>query len=727
MTRLSIVLVPVAVLCSCLHLNAQFTTVINVPPDIAPSTVGSGAQLNVLDGGSIADGLTALDGSEVNFLGGVVSVPLTASAGSTINLSGGLVTSSGNSGFTAMAGSTVNVTAGELLARFYSEPGSTVNLSGGVVARSFAATYGTNFRISGGEFRYNGAPVAGLDTIGSSLQLLVNGLLSGTFADGTPFAFTPTDDDFQFTGSVTLEAAPLPLVAPLMAQVPGNAPPLGIRDGQTLTVASGGTLGAYFNVGWGSTLNVVGGHVGNQMEAVGANVNMSSGAIGSGFNAYARTTVNVSGGVLGERFRAERGSVVNISGGRIGRGLTTDSGSTLNLSGGTGFQSIFASTVIYGTVNLTGGDFRLNGVPISGLGTVSSTKSITVLATSTLSGTFADGTPFSFAPYAGDGFNNITPISLHVSALPPVGATLINAPLDAVPLGIRVGQTLIVNDGSNVGDNFNAGWGSTVLVQGGTIGDDFEATGADVTIKGGFAGPEFNVFNGSVVKFSGGTIGGTLSNAIGYHVLGLFNGSTMFMTGGTIDGPVFVSDGGTMNIAGGTIGHSFGASSNATVHLFGRDFVLDGVDMKSALTENSAAVISKRDVVLSGVLADGSPFTLDLRSTNNVSGHDYFNPASNLTVTLVLPGDYNSDGVVDAADYTVWRDALGKSVAIGSGADGNFDGWVNDADYVIWRTDFGARAGSGSGAATAIPEPATSLLLIWAAVGWCARRRFAGS
>lgn len=53
-----------------------------------------------------------------------------------------------------------------------------------------------------------------------------------------------------------------------------------------------------------------------------------------------------------------------------------------------------------------------------------------------------------------------------------------------------------------------------------------------------------------------------------------------------------------------------------------------------------------------------------------------------------LRGDYNSNGVVDAADFTVWRDNLGSTLAFH--ADGNRDGQVNMADYIVWADNFGA-------------------------------------
>jgi len=64
-------------------------------------------------------------------------------------------------------------------------------------------------------------------------------------------------------------------------------------------------------------------------------------------------------------------------------------------------------------------------------------------------------------------------------------------------------------------------------------------------------------------------------------------------------------------------------------------------------------------------------------------------------------GDYNRNGTVDQADYSVWRHQMGQSVTPFSGADGNGDGIVNQADYDIWRSHFGQ----------SIPVPAAGALL----------------
>jgi carbonic anhydrase/acetyltransferase-like protein (isoleucine patch superfamily) len=66
------------------------------------------------------------------------------------------------------------------------------------------------------------------------------------------------------------------------------------------------------------------------------------------------------------------------------------------------------------------------------------------------------------------------------------------------------------------------------------------------------------------------------------------------------------------------------------------------------------------------------------------------------------PGDYNRDGVVNAADYTLWRDLAGGAVTIGALADGNRDGTINDGDYLVWKSHFGIETPPGLGGAGAI-------------------------
>jgi peroxidase len=76
-----------------------------------------------------------------------------------------------------------------------------------------------------------------------------------------------------------------------------------------------------------------------------------------------------------------------------------------------------------------------------------------------------------------------------------------------------------------------------------------------------------------------------------------------------------------------------------------------------------------------------------------------------------LAGDFNFDGVVDSADYTVWRNALGTSVAPFQGADATGDGLVTTADYEMWKSNFGMVLGADAGGLQAVPEPASFVLL----------------
>jgi len=80
-------------------------------------------------------------------------------------------------------------------------------------------------------------------------------------------------------------------------------------------------------------------------------------------------------------------------------------------------------------------------------------------------------------------------------------------------------------------------------------------------------------------------------------------------------------------------------------------------------------------------------------------------------LAVVLPGDYNHDGTVDAADYVVWRKNDGSP-----------------GGYNTWRANFGMTFGSGSTtsilqSSTGVPEPSTFVLILLAAAlrARCAR------
>jgi hypothetical protein len=87
-----------------------------------------------------------------------------------------------------------------------------------------------------------------------------------------------------------------------------------------------------------------------------------------------------------------------------------------------------------------------------------------------------------------------------------------------------------------------------------------------------------------------------------------------------------------------------------------------------------------------------------------------------------LTGDFNGDGIVDAADYTVWRDTLGSS-GPGLAADANADEVVDALDYGLWRANFGQTAAGALAGAANVPEPSTIVLLACGAAAVALRRR----
>ncbi len=83
-----------------------------------------------------------------------------------------------------------------------------------------------------------------------------------------------------------------------------------------------------------------------------------------------------------------------------------------------------------------------------------------------------------------------------------------------------------------------------------------------------------------------------------------------------------------------------------------------------------------------------------------------------------LTGDYNGDGLVNAADYTIWRDTTGSQALLG--ADGDESNVVDAADRTAWADNYGVATGSST--AASVPEATAAALLLLATAGAAMRR-----
>jgi hypothetical protein len=79
-------------------------------------------------------------------------------------------------------------------------------------------------------------------------------------------------------------------------------------------------------------------------------------------------------------------------------------------------------------------------------------------------------------------------------------------------------------------------------------------------------------------------------------------------------------------------------------------------------------------------------------------------------------GDFNGDGNVNGDDLLAWKASFGQSSAADADGDGDSDG----VDFLAWQRHFGETHANAVAAATGVPEPASSaLILAWLAVSAC--------
>ena len=168
-------------------------------------------------------------------------------------------------------------------------------------------------------------------------------------------------------------------------------------------------------------------------------------------------------------------------------------------------------------------------------------------------------------------------------------------------------------------------------------------------------------------------------------------------------------------------GVSSSIGSTFALATWDQDFTIDPATGMAYLTGHTAAMGSMERALFAIGLADGS---VSQSANFDFATLDLANNPNALVAFSSMSGDYNRNGIVDAADYVVWRKAAGSqaeydiwranfghsAAALSLPGDYNYDNFVNAADYVLWRktgingqqgyddwrANFGETAGTGS-------------------------------
>ena len=133
-------------------------------------------------------------------------------------------------------------------------------------------------------------------------------------------------------------------------------------------------------------------------------------------------------------------------------------------------------------------------------------------------------------------------------------------------------------------------------------------------------------------------------------------------------------------------------------------------DGTTLLAESSLAATGVAETIVDLALASAGTYYARVESASAAADQVVqFYQLDLSSASLVVPellGDFNLDGVVDAADYTLLRDTFLTSVDPYTGADHSGDGLVGIEDYGLWLENFGSTADG----AAAVPEPTVVVL-----------------
>jgi hypothetical protein len=309
------------------------------------------------------------------------------------------------------------------------------------------------------------------------------------------------------------------------------------------------------------------------------------------------------------------------------------------------------------------------------------------------------------------------------------------------PVTVNNGATLDMN---NINDTF----GSLLSTAGNTTGQVLQGT-AELTLAAS-AGP--NSYEGTITgtgifrkgrALPGGATDTATQILSGNNSLGpvevnagslLFNGTSttglVTVNGGTLGGTGSVSGAVTVNsgghVAPGASIESLGVGGLTLESGSILDFELGAPGTSDLIVAAGTTTINGGTLNLSdaGGLGAGTYTLIDYAGTlgGNVSNLSFGTTPAGFSYSLVdtgslinlsvvapgLPGDFNEDDKVDAADYVIWRKNETANVALP-----NDNGLATQAErFDLWRANFGNMTMPGGGSGGAVPEPATLVMLI---------------
>jgi hypothetical protein len=403
----------------------------------------------------------------------------------------------------------------------------------------------------------------------------------------------------------------------------------------------------------------------------------------SGCAVLGNTATSFGGGVFSEKGTLSladstlTGNVAGLRGGGLGSHLgylylRNDSITFNSATAGGGIYNLANLGVIGCTIanNSVSASVPAGGTISGSVGAgIDNAAGQAVIASSTISGNALQWTyagDVTFNTNGGAGIANAGSLSISSCTVSGNSVTL-NGSDGSLSINARVGGAGVLNTGTfsavNSTISFNTG-SLCSICNGGGICDVGTATILGCTVANNEVGDDGGGIIGTIELLANSLVVNN-SGSVDSNLYGAYTGSFDFIGSLTL-GPL-------QNNGGPTFTQALPAGSPA-------------IDAGNPGAVPGVAGIPTND-------QRGAPYTRRYNGRIDIGAFEY-QPTS----LPALPGDYNHNNVVDAADYVLWRSTLGTSVTSYSGADGNGDGTINQNDYGVWRAHFGQTAGAGTAA-----------------------------